>query len=155
MHIETLGYPADIALPAYNDGGQYLRLSLSGCPAGAYIRFANTTVATDASFDNMIISQLTPATGTMYIQNTVGTDETFGFDVSTSPFQLAIGFTTSPSNGHAQFDVEIETGLGTGIFMPIEDVAGVSVVVVGTPYFTVGALPTAFWTDYLKLVEYL
>lgn len=161
MKIQTVNYPAPVNFPVWNQGDTYFRVNITGA-TGRLLRYVNCTCEVGGSFDNLAfgISSDSGSPGG-YVQNGVGRTGGIGpWDgLPGSPWWFSIG--VGPGGfapGAFQMDIEIETGIETGEYVPLAE-SGLSyeVQTLGTPNIEeVGGPappPACFWTDLVRVTQ--
>lgn len=119
MKLQTIGYPAHVALPVFNSADVYLRVSLLGSAfVGRQLRIVNATI--DIAGDYLQFGMWTSENTGPALDS--GTGRSVVIDYSLPPgFWFTAGGRgqRGSSTGAFQYDVEIETGVGTGEFVPL------------------------------------
>lgn len=151
MRLQSVGYPTAIDIPAHNSEGEYWRLVFTA-PAGHGLRLADMS-ASDEAYDTLFISLNSGFRG--YVHGAMS-PSTYNLDGVTVEGSNVFYLSGPGSRGYSNFSgvLEIETGPGTGEWVPLTTAFGAIEFDTAGPAFVEasdyddGEAPApCFWTD--------
>lgn len=157
MKITTVNYPNSVQLPYWTamDAGDPpgFNVLINGAE-GRVLSVVGATVQTTAFYDNLYLRNAS-SNSTIYLSN--GTGLTGSMPVLTSSWLVQVGAAGFDS-GYFELTLEIETGVGTGEFVPLaqsgleyatSDYPGATIVAEAPP----APVNPCFWTDLVRVTQ--